>query len=66
MMKAIKIQYDKSSVSITSEDICYSCFFNMYKTGDGHGIQVNKDMDEKKAWDMCNKIKEAIKEYENN
>lgn len=54
-------------INIDGDEISYSRILNMYivdgKSTYGHGLQIEREIDETKAQILCRKIADAVQEY---
>ena len=71
--RAFSIIFDKTSVDIDTDKFyghnhpnafLYSNMKNLYTTGHGHGLQTNNRATEQALMRMCDKISQAIYEFQ--
>jgi len=62
MPEEIKVRCHNGMVDIDSKSIAYGNIRNMYKSGNGVGIQISPAIDGKKALKLCNTISDALYE----
>ena len=60
----INITHMGGMTTITGEAIAYSNICGMYIDGDGYGLQIDEDMDEKKVKEICDKITVLVRELD--
>lgn len=65
-LQAIKLTAQTGMVNIDASEIAYSDIRNMYKTGDGCGLQLSKRLEHKRGeiFDICEKIADHIYELQ--
>jgi hypothetical protein len=61
----LRIYFDPrmKSIDIDSKDIRYGNIKDMYKTGNGHGLQCSEDLNFKNVQTLCAEISTAIYKY---
>lgn len=61
----LNIYFDErmKSIDIENEDINYSNIKDMYKTGNGHGLQCSEDLNFENVQRLCAEISTAIYKY---